>query len=314
MTSHGHVKAEGGVSPAGGARTWYLFDVNPTTPPIATIDPGAEVTLEVRGAFADVKDIRDVPTPFTPECDGHPLAPIAGPLYVRGAAAGDAVVIELLEITPIGEGVNAIVRKFGVLPEEFPDPHAVAVPVRDGHAWFGGRIPIPLAPNLGTVSTMPAEGYRPSYAGPYGGDFDQKDAKAGSRIHLRVMVPGALVFFADPHAAISDGIVAGTGVECGARVRARIRLDKGRHVERPLIEVDGTVQVLGFGETVERATEDCTRAAVDYVAAVTPLARREAYMLLSIVGELRVGTSPRPVMAARLIIPRAVLVSAGMKG
>ncbi len=34
---------------------------------------------------------------------------------------------------------------------------------------------------------------------------------------------------------------------------------------------------------------------------------------LSIVGELRVGTSPRPVMAARLIIPRGVLVSAGMK-
>ena len=29
----------------------------------------------------------------------------------------------------------------------------------------------------------------------------------------------------------------------------------------------------------------------------------EAYMLLSIIGELRVGTSPRPVMATRLIVP-----------
>ena len=38
--------------------------------------------------------------------------------------------------------------------------------------------------------------------------------------------------------------------------------------------------------------------------------RREAYMLLSIVGELRIGTSPRPVMAARLIIPRAVIAAA----
>ncbi len=46
---------------------------------------------------------------------------------------------------------------------------------------------------------------------------------------------------------------------------------------------------------------------------MTPLSRREASTLLSIVGELRVGTSPRPVMAARLIIPRPVLVSAGMK-
>jgi amidase len=291
-------------------RTWYLFDVNPATPPVLTIDPGQEVTLEVRGAFADIRDIQDVPTPFTPACDGHPLAPIAGPIHVRGAEPGDTLVVELLEITPTGDGVNAILRKFGVLPDDFPDPHAVAVPVRDGHAWFGGRIPIPLAPNLGTVSTMPPEGYRPSYAGPYGGDFDQKDARAGSRIHLRVMVPGALVFFADPHAAISDGIICGTGVECGARVRARILLDRRRHLERPIIEVDDTVQVLGFGETVERATEDCSRAAVDHVAAVTGLSRREAYMLLSIVGELRVGTSPRPVMAARLIIPRAILAVA----
>lgn len=293
---------------------WYLFDVNVETPPVLTIDPGEEVTLEVRGAFADIKDISTVPVPFTPACDGHPLAPIAGPIRVRGAEPGDGVVIELLEITPHGEGVNAILRKFGVLMDEFPEPHAVAVPVRDGKAWFAGRIPIPLAPNLGTVSTMPPEGYKPAYAGPYGGDFDQKDARAGSRVHLRVMVPGALVFFADPHAAISDGIIGGTGVECDARVRARIRLDKRRHVERPIIEVDDTVQLMGFGETVERATEDCSRAAVDYVASVTPLSRREAYMLLSIVGELRVGTSPRPVMAARLIIPRSVLVSAGMKG
>ena len=33
-------------------RSWYLFDVNAETPPALTIDPGEEVTLEVRGAFA----------------------------------------------------------------------------------------------------------------------------------------------------------------------------------------------------------------------------------------------------------------------
>ncbi len=291
-------------------RTWYLFDVNPGTPAALEIDPGEELTLEVRGAFADVRDIREVPTPFTSACDGHPLAPIAGPVRVRGAEPGDAVVVDLLEITPHGEGTTAILRNFGVLRHEFGEPVALACPVKDGHAWFGGRIPVPLAPNLGTVSTMPVEGYRPSYAGPYGGDFDQKDARAGSRIHLPVLVPGALVFFADPHAAVSDGIISGTGVECDCAVRARIGLEKGRAPERPIIEVDGTVQVLGFGPTVEAATEDAARAAVGYTVARTGLDRREAYMLLSIVGELRVGTSPRPVMAARLIVPRAVLDAA----
>jgi amidase len=291
-------------------KTWYLFDVNPGTPPAFEIDSGQVLTLEVRGAFADVPDVREVPTPFTPACDGHPLAPIAGPVKVRGAEPGDGVVIDLLEITPHGEGKTAILRDFGVLRQEFGEPVALACPIKDGRAWFGGRIPLPLDPNLGTVSTMPVEGYRPAYAGPYGGDCDQKDVRAGSRIHLPVLVPGALVFFADPHAAISDGIISGTGVECDCTVRARITLDKGRAPERPIIEVDGTVQVLGFGPTVEAATEDAARAAVAYTAARTGLDRREAYMLLSIVGELRIGTSPRPVVAARLIIPREVLDAA----
>ena len=291
-------------------KQWYLFDVNPATPPAFEVAPGEEFTLEVRGAFADVKDVRTVPTPFTPACDGHPLAPIAGPVKIRGAEAGDVIVVDLLEISPHGEGKTAILRDFGVLRKEFGEPWALACPVKDGKAWFGGRIGIPLNPNLGTVSTMPTEGYKPAYAGPYGGDFDQKDVRAGCRVHLPVMVPGALLFLADPHAAISDGIITGTGVECDATVRARVALEKGRRLDRPILEVDDTVQVLGFGPTVELATEDAARGAVERFVARTGMDRREAYMLLSIVGELRIGTSPRPVMAARLIIPRAVIDAA----
>ena len=291
-------------------KQWYLFDVNPATPPAFEVAPGEEFTLEVRGAFADVKDVRTVPTPFTPACDGHPLAPIAGPVKIRGAQPGDVIVVDLLEISPHGEGKTAILRDFGVLRKEFGEPWALACPVKDGKAWFGGRIGIPLNPNLGTVSTMPTEGYKPAYAGPYGGDFDQKDVRAGCRVHLPVMVPGALLFLADPHAAISDGIITGTGVECDATVRARVALEKGRRLDRPILEVDDTVQVLGFGPTVELATEDAARGAVEWFVVRTGMDRREAYMLLSIVGELRIGTSPRPVMAARLIIPRAVIDAA----
>jgi hypothetical protein len=37
-------------------------------------------------------------------------------------------------------------------------------------------------------------------------------------------------------------------------------------------------------------------------------------MLLSIIGELRIGTSPRPVMATRLIVPKEQLRAAGWDG
>jgi acetamidase/formamidase len=138
-------------------RTEYLFSVNTRTPPTISVESGEEFTIEVRGAFDDVEDIRTVPTPFTPACDGHPLAPITGPIEVRGAEPGDVVAIDLIELTPFGSGKSAILRDFGVLRREFPEPMAVSCDVRDGRAWFGGRISLPLNPNLGTISTMPPE-------------------------------------------------------------------------------------------------------------------------------------------------------------
>ena len=292
----------------------YLFSVNPDTPPIQTINPGEEVSLVVRGAFADVEDISAIPTPFTPACDGHPLAPVAGPIAIKGAEPGDAVLIDIIEMQLQGDGITAIVRDFGVLREEFSEPKILHCPVRDGKAWFADRIALPLNPNLGTISTMPPEGYKPSYAGPYGGDFDQKDAGVGSRVHLPVMTSGAMVFFADPHAAISDGIVSGTGIECSANMRARISLVKNHKVEHPIIEYAGTIQFVGTGPSVEAATESATEHAVGYVTAGTDLDREAAYMLLSIVGDLRIGTSPRPVMAARVIVPRKTLTESGWAG
>ena len=285
----------------------YLFSVTPETPPVESIESGEEVSLIVRGAFADVEDIRTIPTPFTPACDGHPLAPVSGPIHVNGAEPGDAVLIDILKMDVHEDGMTAILRDFGVLRHEFADPKLLQCPVRDGKAWFADRIPVPLNPNLGTVSTMPPEGYKPSYAGEYGGDFDQKDAGVGSRIHLPVMVPGAMVFFADPHAAISDGIITGTGVECTSTVTARITLVKNHRVEHPIIEYEDSIQFVGTGPSVEAATEAAAEHAVGYVTAGTDLDREEAYMLLSIVGELRIGTSPRPIMAARLIVPRETL-------
>ena len=105
-----------------------------------TVDSGEAFTVEVRGAFDNVQDISAVPTPSTPACDGHPLAPIAGPIVVRGGKPGDVVAIDLIELTPFGSGKSAILRDFGVLRREFPEPMALSSPGRGGRAGFGGRM------------------------------------------------------------------------------------------------------------------------------------------------------------------------------
>ena len=152
-------------STASASKPEYLYSVNVNTRPTMTVASGEIFTIEVRGAFDDVRDIKAVPTPFTPACEGHPLTPITGPIVVRDAQPGDAVLIDLLSLRPHGIGKSAILRNFGVLRKEFPEPLAIASPIRDDTALFGDHVPIKLNPNLGTVSTMPTEGYKPSYAG-----------------------------------------------------------------------------------------------------------------------------------------------------
>jgi hypothetical protein len=105
-----------------------------------------------------------------------------GRLSCAAPKPGDVVAIDLIELTPFGSGKSAILRDFGVLRREFPAPMALSSPVRDGRAWFGGRMPLPPNPNLGTISTMRPKATSQSYARAYGGDFDQKDARGAESI------------------------------------------------------------------------------------------------------------------------------------
>jgi hypothetical protein len=59
-----------------------------------------------RGASDDVKDIGAVPSPFTPACDGHPLAPIAGPILVRDAELARAYYV----VSTVADGFEALAK------------------------------------------------------------------------------------------------------------------------------------------------------------------------------------------------------------
>ena len=59
---------------------------------------------------------------------------------MRGGKPGDVVAIDLIELTPFGSGKSAILRDFGVLRREFPEPMALSSPERGGRAGFGGRM------------------------------------------------------------------------------------------------------------------------------------------------------------------------------
>jgi len=134
-----------------------------------------------------------------------PLAPITGPIVVRGAKPGDVVAIDLIE-PPSGRArapgccaANSRSR-WQYLPRCAMAAPGSAVASRCPSTPISARFP--RCRPRATSRLMP---------GAYGGDFDQKDAGQGSRVYLPVLVDDALVFFGDLHAAISDGIITGTG-------------------------------------------------------------------------------------------------------
>jgi amidase len=284
-------------------RAFFHFD--PAHPPAIRVSPGEELIVEVQDAFGGERDIAKVPAPWTAEWEGHPTPPATGPVYVEGAAPGQTLVVDILEIRCAAEGVVAIQRNAGFLPDRFPTPRLKRVPIRDGTVFFDG-LRIPLYPNFGTFSTTPAAGGRAGIAGFHGGDLDQKPVAAGHRVLLPVFVPGALFGLGDPHAVISDSIACGTGVECAAT--ARLRFDVlPRPVARPRIETPGALHIVGLGPDLDTAARDAIEQGLAYLAGERGMDEEDAYMLLSLVGDLVIGTSPRPIMGVRLILPAGVL-------
>jgi amidase len=288
-------------------RSFFHFD--PTHPPAIRVAPGEELVIEVEDAFGGERDISKVPDPWTPEWEGHPTPPATGPVYIEGARPGQTLVVEILDIQPGPEGVVAIQRNAGFLPERFPTPRMKRVPIKDGVVLFDG-VRIPVYPNFGTFSTTPATGGRAGIAGFHGGDLDQKPVAPGHRVLLPVFVPGALFGLGDPHAVISDGIACGTGVECAATARLVFQV-LPRPLSRPRIETPDAVHIVGFGPDLDTAARDAVEQSIAFLAGEKGMDPEDAYMLLSLVGDLVIGTSPRPIMGVRLVLPKAVLVQLG---
>jgi formamidase len=108
---------------------------HPDVPAVATVRPGTEFRLECREWFDgtvgnndSAQDIRDV--------DISLVHPLSGPIAVEGAAPGDLLVVDILELGPVPQeegpvagqgwgytGIFARVNGGGFLTDHFPDAY-----------------------------------------------------------------------------------------------------------------------------------------------------------------------------------------------
>lgn len=266
--------------------------------PALTVAAGDEISLELLDSSGN-QVARGDDDGAVERLDMSEVNPCTGPVFVEGAEPGDELVVTILDIAVRDWAWTANIPNFGLLAADFPEPALRISTIREGVVSLPFGVDIPARPMIGTIGVAPnASGPAPLLVPTTsGGNMDIAQINAGTTLHLPVAVPGALFSAGDAHGVQGDGEVCGTGAETAATLRVRIDLQAGAGRPSPWYEYAaptaersaGAVATTGIGPDLFTAAVEATRRAVDLVVARTTLDPVDAYLLLSLVGELRVS-------------------------
>jgi len=259
--------------------------------------PGTRVVSWSEDCFdGAVKTANDLPSRVMPP--GHDN-PQTGPFHIDGAEPGDTIAVHLLKVEPARDyAVSSFAPGFGalvgtdrtaMLAADLPettwryDLNAARTTARaasrDGrHAWE-----VPLAPFLGCLGVAPAAAEVRStiVPGPFGGNMDCPEVRAGNTVFLGVNVPGALLSFGDGHYAMGDGEIMGAAIEGAMNVELFVELVKRQATPVPRIENADEVMFVGSGRPLDDAARVAFKAMVAWVRERTRMTEVDAYQCVS---------------------------------
>ncbi|HET9168958.1 MAG TPA: acetamidase/formamidase family protein [Actinospica sp.] len=224
--------------------------------------------------------------------------PVTGPILVRGAEPGDALLVRVRELGTAAWGWSANIPGFGLLAEDFPDPVLVHSRIGEKSVELDFGPVLPALPMIGTLGlALPEPGAHPLLPpSRHGGNMDIRQLGAGSSVLIPVGVAGALLSLGDGHAAMGDGEICGTGVETSARAVLDIELVKDRAISAPILETPAAARrtgaalvTTGIGPDLLTAAKDAARSLVDETVRRTGLSAVQAYILASLTADLIVS-------------------------
>ncbi len=271
-------------------RSTLAFAIDPDAPPRLKVTAPCEMMIETHDARSGkLRCPDDEPLTAPVFTDRFPKTnPATGPVHVAGAAPGDALVVEVLNIDLDDQGFVMVKPNAGLLTGLVNQTETKVLPVREGLVHFG-HLRLPVRPMIGVMATAPIEAIATAYIGRHGGNMDNNRLAVGTRIHLPVRVPGAQFYVGDLHATMGDGEISGSGVEIGGRVHLRLRLEKGAATEWPWMETDRVWITTAAAARFEEAAQIATRSMMDLIQAQLSVSASEAFALLSIAGDLKVN-------------------------
>ena len=271
--------------------------------PAERIAPGATIEFECLDASGG--QLRaDSTLADVVKLDFGKVNPVTGPIFVDGAEPGDALKVTIEAFKPSGFGWTANIPGFGLLTDSFKEP-ALNIWNYDAAslqpALYGKNARVPLKPFAGTIGNAPVEAGLHSVVPPrrVGGNLDIRDLSAGTVLYLPVEVAGALFSVGDTHAAQGDGEVCGTAIESPMDVVLTLDVVKDARLKTPRFTTPGPVArhldakgyevTTGIGPDLMEGAKSAVSQMIDLLAARYGMAPVDAYMLVSVCGDLRIS-------------------------
>jgi acetamidase/formamidase len=295
---------------------WGHFDG--ALPSIFTIAPGDTITLHsLSGGPEHLPPPMAGMTVSRDHIEVHEQVPrgpgphiMTGPIAIEGAAPGDALRVEILDIRLRWDwGYNIVRPGWGALPNDTPEERIVHLPIDRVrgivHTTWG--IDIPAEPFFGVMGTAPPRDWgKQTSVVPraFGGSIDNKMLAAGSILYLPVFEPGGLFSVGDGHAVQGDGEVCTTAVETSLTGVFRIGLIKNAGLVLPRAETTTHHVTMGFDEDLDKAAETALREMIGWIMAGGSLSFEDAYRLCSLIADMRVTQLVNRAKGIHLILPK----------
>jgi acetamidase/formamidase len=284
----------------------YAFDWRDE--PLLRVQPGESFEVETfdasTGYFRTAED-KAIPA-LRPGFDRSPpmTNPIAGPVWVEGAARGDTLVMAVEDILVEDYSWTAVGPRRGPLGEStrwpelsgeyttkiFRHTPGPSGTLRDGTLHFSERLTWPITPFIGTFGVAPDREVCTSLdgQGDWGGNLDIREVAPGHEIHLPVFHEGARFYLGDVHASQGDTEFSGTAAETKATVRLNLRVIKGKRPAGVRVVKPHSIVAVHAARPLELAVETATFQLMDWLITDYGYTPTDAYCLVSTCPDFRV--------------------------
>jgi len=219
--------------------------------------------------------------------------PAAGPVFIEGAAPGDVLAVDILDIQVADVGFACSMGEAGPL-HDISELRTRMMPIRNGCVYFND-ICWPIDPMIGVIGTAPAgDPVASGHAGDHGGNMDSRKITKGARVYFPVRVPGALLQMGDIHATMGDGEICGTGVEIAGEIIVKTTLIKGFELNWPVTETADCWYVNAKGSDYDESLILGSKELCRLMQPVYGWDPTDIFIYLSLQGNVEINQACRP--------------------